>query len=228
MADYIPVFLDWTEATQELNSQEKGRLIDAMVMYARGGDWQEQIKGNERYVFPMFRGQIDRHMNKVEALRENGKRGGSKPKQTEANSSKRKQSQANNNNNNNNNENNNDNKNENENHNGVTERARARFTPPTVDEVSTFCLEHGYSVDAEKFVAYYDSNGWKVGRNPMKDWKAAVRTWARNDYGGGGAKPSRPGDNAGHMNFKQRQYEDGELDYVFTDLSKYMDGKGGG
>ena len=42
MADkYVPIFYDWIEATQELNAQEKGRLIDAIVLYARGGDWQE-------------------------------------------------------------------------------------------------------------------------------------------------------------------------------------------
>lgn len=61
MADkYVPVFYDWIEATQELNDQEKGRLIDAVVLYARGGDWQERIKGNERYAFPVFRLQVDR------------------------------------------------------------------------------------------------------------------------------------------------------------------------
>ena len=66
-----------------------------------------------------------------------------------------------------------------------TGRARARFTPPTPEDVRGYCLENGYRVDADRFVAYYESNGWKVGRNPMKDWRAAVRTWSRNDYGQG-------------------------------------------
>ena len=52
-----------------------------------------------------------------------------------------------------------------------------RFTPPTVDEVKAYCAEKGYAVDPSRFVDYYTSNGWKVGKNPMKDWKAAVRTW---------------------------------------------------
>lgn len=56
-----------------------------------------------------------------------------------------------------------------------------RFTPPTVEEVEAYCFERNNRVDAEKFVDYYNSNGWRVGRNPMKDWKAAVRTWERND-----------------------------------------------
>lgn len=55
--------------------------------------------------------------------------------------------------------------------------SRKRFIPPTVDEVKEYCMEKGYAVDPQRFVDYYTSNGWKVGKNPMKDWKAAVRTW---------------------------------------------------
>lgn len=55
--------------------------------------------------------------------------------------------------------------------------ARHNFSPPTVDEVRTYCKEQGYSVNPEKFVDFYTSNGWMVGKNHMKDWKAAVRTW---------------------------------------------------
>ena len=61
--------------------------------------------------------------------------------------------------------------------NGADKPPRSRFIPPTVDEVRTYCTEKGYMLDAERFVDYYTSNGWKVGKNPMKDWKAAVRTW---------------------------------------------------
>lgn len=57
---YTPIWDDWAEVTQELNDQEKGRLIDAIVVYDNGGDWQERIKGNERYVFPGYRARIDR------------------------------------------------------------------------------------------------------------------------------------------------------------------------
>lgn len=60
---------------------------------------------------------------------------------------------------------------------------KTRFIPPTVDEVKAYCDERGNDVDPEKFVAYYTSNGWRVGRNPMKDYKAAIRTWEKNSYG---------------------------------------------
>ena len=58
-----------------------------------------------------------------------------------------------------------------------------RFTAPTIEEVKEYCSERKNRVDAERFVNYYTANGWKVGKNPMKDWKAAVRTWERNDSG---------------------------------------------
>lgn len=52
---------------------------------------------------------------------------------------------------------------------------------PTLEEVKAYCSERGNKVDPERFIDYYTSNGWKVGKNPMKDWKAAVRTWERSD-----------------------------------------------
>ena len=60
-----------------------------------------------------------------------------------------------------------------------------RFQKPTVEEVRAYCAEKGYTIDAEQFVNYYESNGWRVGRNPMKSWKAAVATWTRNGYNTG-------------------------------------------
>lgn len=52
-----------------------------------------------------------------------------------------------------------------------------RFTKPTLSEIEDFINENNYIVNATKFFDYYESNGWKVGRNSMKDWKAAVRSW---------------------------------------------------
>lgn len=60
----------------------------------------------------------------------------------------------------------------------------ARFVPPTVAEVRAYCEERGNSVDPELFVDHYTANGWKVsGKAPMKDWRASVRTWEKNDQG---------------------------------------------
>lgn len=59
--------------------------------------------------------------------------------------------------------------------------ATSRFTPPTAREVHDYCQEKGYHINVEKFISHYQSNGWKVGKNKMKDWKAAVRTWVQRD-----------------------------------------------
>lgn len=56
-----------------------------------------------------------------------------------------------------------------------------RFTPPSVDEVEAYCRERGNSVDAQRFVDFYASKGWKVGSSGMKDWRAAIRNWERQD-----------------------------------------------
>lgn len=60
--------------------------------------------------------------------------------------------------------------------------ARARFIKPTLEEIQAYCRERGNGVDANRFVDYYEANGWKVGKNPMKDWKAAIRNWEKNGY----------------------------------------------
>ena len=57
-----------------------------------------------------------------------------------------------------------------------------RFVPPTVDEVEIYCLERGNHVNPQRFVDYYQSKGWMIGKNaPMKDWRASVRLWERSE-----------------------------------------------
>ena len=87
------------------------------------------------------------------------------------------------------NDNDNDNDNENEysspystlKGNESSKSASKRFTPPTLQEVKAYCIERGNTVDPERFVDFYESKGWMVGKNKMKDWKAAVRTWEQKD-----------------------------------------------
>lgn len=56
-----------------------------------------------------------------------------------------------------------------------------RFVPPTIDEISEYCRERKNNVNPEKFFDFYESKGWMVGKNKMKDWKAAVRTWEKHE-----------------------------------------------
>tara|TARA_R110000824_G_scaffold34174_1_gene108968 strand:+ start:1280 stop:1903 length:624 start_codon:yes stop_codon:yes gene_type:complete len=55
-----------------------------------------------------------------------------------------------------------------------------RFKEPNTGEVADYCIERKNNVDPMKFINFYDSNGWKVGKNKMKDWRACVRTWESN------------------------------------------------
>ena len=63
-----------------------------------------------------------------------------------------------------------------------TTTKRKRFEKPSISDIKQYCMERNNNIDASQFFDYYESNGWKVGKNSMKDWKAAVRTWEKNSY----------------------------------------------
>ena len=168
-------YLDTMEA---LNDAECGRLFRALLEYSATGAAPE-LRGNERFVFPGMRSQIDRDIEKYNAKcarnRENGEKGGGQsppnaperprtpPKDKDKDKEKDKDKD----------------KDISFPPNGVKENARAHH--PTVEEVAAYCRERGNRVDAERFVDFYASKGWKVGNQPMKDWKACVRTWERRE-----------------------------------------------
>lgn len=80
--------------------------------------------------------------------------------------------------------NNKNNKNNNNNTSSFEEekgKPQKRFVPPTLEEVQAYIVEKGYSVDAESFIAFYQSKNWYVGKNKMKDWKAAIVTWEKRE-----------------------------------------------
>ena len=56
------------------------------------------------------------------------------------------------------------------------------FKKPSVEEISSYCQERNNNINPEQFYDYYEANGWKINRNPMKDWKATVRNWERNEF----------------------------------------------
>ena len=63
-----------------------------------------------------------------------------------------------------------------------TTTKRKRFEKPSISDIKQYCMGRNNNIDANQFYDYYESNGWKVGKNSMKDWKAAVRTWERSEY----------------------------------------------
>lgn len=74
---------------------------------------------------------------------------------------------------------------------GLKDKCPRRFAPPTPSEVSAYAQERGRTIDADRFVDFYASKGWMVGKTPMKDWRASVRNWLREgSTHNGGSKPS--------------------------------------
>ena len=208
---YLKIFADMEETLSLYSDEERGRLLSAMMAYSFRGE-EPEFTGAERFVWPMLRNHIDSCENRSEKMKANGKCCGrpeskpeaneSKAKQTEANESKAKQTEAN------------ESKTEqtdsktkpiqeqdheqehvhDQDHKSTREK-RTRFVPPTPEEVQAYMLEQGGThVQAVRFMAHYGSNGWKVGKNPMKNWKDAVRGWISRDkegvfYAGNRASP---------------------------------------
>lgn len=92
------------------------------------------------------------------------------------------------------------------------------FQKPTVDEVRAYCQERHNKVDAEQFVDFYESKGWRIGSDPMKDWKAAVRTWEKRRQDNGSPKQdTAPVKKTAFHNFEERHTD---YDALFADLQK--------
>ena len=84
----------------------------------------------------------------------------------------------------------------------ISTQPKRVFKKPSLEDVRTYCEERNNGIDANAFIDYYESNGWKVGRNPMKDWKAAVRGWASRDRDG----TVQPAQKNPALNYAQRDY----------------------
>lgn len=175
-------------AIEPLNDAERGRLFTALLTYSSTGEVLD-LRGNERFVFPQMKWQIDRDKSSYNDFcarqSENGKKGGRPKKptvnfetqETQAFFEKPKKAID---------KDKDKDKDKDISPNGDKGKRAARFVPPTVDEVAAYCQERGNDVDPERFVDFYACKGWCVGKNPMKDWRAAVRTWEkRGNYSGG-------------------------------------------
>lgn len=187
---YLKVFTDLYKALEPFGYAEKGRLFDAILRYAESGE-QPELTGNERYIWPTIKADIDRQreayqhqceVNKVNATNRYEPlrivTNGNEPKQ-EKTKEKTKDKEKN---------------------------KRNIFVPPTVKEVEDYCNERQNGIDAQSFVDYYEANGWKqgAGRKPIVDWRACVRTWERNSNQTR-AKPN---------NFDARSFLMGKEDYI--------------
>lgn len=69
----------------------------------------------------------------------------------------------------------------------------ANFSPPDIQDVKAYCMERKNNVDPERFIDFYEAKGWMVGKNKMKDWRAAVRNWERNEASKSAAQTTQQG-----------------------------------
>lgn len=175
MIDSARIYRSHRDAARMLHPLDRLAFFEAVMDYALDGKAPD-IEGPALMLFTAIKPTLDNRTEKAEA----GKRGG-RPKTTGCETKKPMVSES-------------------ENHrlekpksytdtdtdtdtDSDTDKRekRKRFTPPTLEELRSYIREKGYTFDAETFIAYYESNGWKIGRNPMKDWKAACRTWQQKE-----------------------------------------------
>ena len=199
------VFHDWLEPIEHLSDADCGRLFRSMIKYSETGEIPS-FDGAVAMAFAFIRPVMDRNAEKWEDERrqrsEAGRKGGiaksrkmtgtTKERLAEpssasfdvANAGFAKQTVANLAVNVNECVNVHDPVNVGDDvmQNEAKSSPRSLFKPPSIDEVKEYCAERGGKVDPQRWYDYYQSNGWKVGRNPMKDWRAAVRSWETNLY----------------------------------------------
>lgn len=179
MRSHLKVYFNFEEDTNALNDSEKGRLLLAMVRYAKDGT-EANLTGNERFLFPVFKAQIDRDIESYEVKVNNGSKGGrpktnenqEKPTETENNLTESKKTETP----------------------KIEDRRKKieekdkdkdnrKFVPPSVDEVRAYCQERGNNIDPEYFIAYNENRNWTLSNGrKMKDWKLAIVTWEKNNF----------------------------------------------
>jgi hypothetical protein len=189
MRDSFVFYRSFFEAVEELPPDEFKRAILAIAKYALN-DEVPQTKGIERTIYIMAKPQIDTNNQKYI----NGKKGG-RPKNQTITNVKPNNNQSVTNTKPNVNDNVNGNVNDNvifkENittkekpANGkqiITSTSSKRFIKPAEEDIEKYCTDAGIAIDVKSFFDFYESKGWVVGTSAMKDWKAAVRNWARRE-----------------------------------------------
>jgi hypothetical protein len=192
--DSFIFYRSFFSATKHLNQVEKAQLFEAICSYALDGNLID-LQGMSQGMFELIKPQLDANRKRFE----NGCVKKQKISKTEA-KNKQTTSKDEANVNVNVNVNHNEeckseliNDNLNNNYKGVEidtvklmeidKIKNKRFIKPTIQEIKDYCFERKNNVDVNKFFNYYEANGWKVGKNAMKDWQACVRTWEGNNYG---------------------------------------------
>lgn len=184
--DSFIFYRSFWEALRQCPNDVRLQLYDAIADFALNFKKPNKLDGVAAIVFPLIEPQISANNKRYV----NGLKGGAPQGNQNARKTTEKQPQnkpKNNQKTTKKQSNENVNVNENVNENVVIvptaqqrpQRKTARFVKPTIEEIRAYTTAKHYTFDAEAFFAYYESNGWKVGRNPMKDWRMACTTWQK-------------------------------------------------
>ncbi|WP_320920292.1 DUF6291 domain-containing protein [Eisenbergiella porci] len=207
------LYTDYRRQFDLLTDAELGQLIRAVMDYVETGQ-PPDLPAGPQMAFAFISAQIDRDMKKYQEVVEKRRAAGSAGGKQKASNAKQNMASVANANTCKQTLHDNDHVNENDIKKKDTKVSKEKsFIPPSVENVREYCQEGGYRVDAECFVNFYESKGWMVGKNRMKDWKAAVRKWARNDQ-----KPSPKTGNRAIDKYNQFMHSDYDYDSLERDL----------
>lgn len=207
MRDSVVFYRSFREAIKKLPVENQLEALWSIIDYGLD-DTEPSGSGVAEAIYIMAKPQIDANI----ARYKNGIKGGRKKpneNQIETKEEPKLNQTATKTEPNNNFQEPNVNVNENENVNEKDKKeSSTRFTPPTLENVMGYCQQMGYQIDCQRFIDFYASKGWMVGKNKMKDWKAALRNWARQDDGD---KRTLPKKNQFSNYGNQRDYDADEL-----------------
>lgn len=176
---YLKIFTDFLQVVEPLSDEEQGRLFMAMLGYALDGR-EPSLPGNERFLWTVAKQHIDREVHAYKAKVTSVESARDHLKKQRSDKNRLISEEDNDNDKNKNNDKNKDNERVYRSSAGAAARAR---TAPTLGEVEAYCQERGNRVNAQRFHDFYTANGWQVGKVPMQDWRAAVRSWETNGVG---------------------------------------------
>ncbi len=178
------LYTEQKEVIDNLTDEDAGKLFKGIFEYAVGNE--PEFNNLLKLVFIPIRQQLERNAKKYSEIKEKrriaGAKGGKQKVANQANANFAKQSQANQAVNVNDNVHVNDNDNvylskDKYKENNNTNSQKEKFKKPTLEEIKKYCLERKNSINPIQFFDFYESKGWLIGKNPMKDWQAAIRTW---------------------------------------------------
>ena len=167
---YLKIFTDFLDEVEPLDDEECGRLFKAMLGYSLDGR-EPQLTGNERFLWVVARQHMDREAEVYEKKVKHLKRGNvpvtekkgsvseqdkDKDKEKDKDKDKDKDSLSL----------------------GGAGAPEEREKRPTLSEVMEFSQREGIQTDVEYFFNYYEANGWHMGKQPIRDWRAALKAWA--------------------------------------------------